>query len=113
EPPGSRNIGSAPGLEELAYAAKCCGSETQLRYFETAEMLVFHGGYLEAAAGAMRATPAMIRSVNCPNARLMVAASVVGHEPLEGTWISSVAACAPACFNFHTARSVTLQLASP
>jgi hypothetical protein len=79
----------------------------------------------------MRVTPAIIRSLNCPSATLMVAASVAGQDPLEGTWISSFtgngfvgggftgaalgdrALSGRDGFTVHAARKLTLQLLSP
>src|SRR5262245_8484453 len=72
--------------------------------------------FTAAASGGNRATPARMRSLNCPRARLMVSARVAGQEPLEGTWISSVTGCAAGLDDsrgVHTARSATLQSASP
>ena len=88
-------------------------------------------GVVAGADDGMLATPAIIRSLNCPSATLMVAASVAGQDPLEGTWISSftgngfigsgLTSAAPGeralsgrdGFIVQPARKLTLQLLSP
>ncbi len=68
-----------------------------------------------ATAGS-RATPAIIRSLNCPSAMLIVAGSVAGQAPLDGTSIDSFTGCAFAggdCFKVQAARNVTLHEPSP
>ena len=88
-------------------------------------------GVVAGSDAGMRATRAIIRSLNCPSATLMVAASVAGQDPLEGTWISSFtgtgfAGAAFACgafadrapsgrdgFTVQPARKLTLQVLSP
>ena len=83
-------------------------------------------GVVAGSDAGMRATPAIIRSLNRPSATLMVAASVAGQDPLEGTWISSFigtgfsgaafADRAPSGrdgFAVQPARKLTLQVLSP